>query len=127
MKKLILSLVAALCIGGFSTTQAQVKFGVVGGLNVSKLSYERSKLFDSENRAGWFIGPKMWVKVPLKALGVGLGIVQNAAVGRDPRQAAAVGRQLGQVVRAAVLSGRRVQQLQKGGIYIQGGKKFIVK
>lgn len=25
------------------------------------------------------------------------------------------------------LSGRRVQQLQKGGIYIQGGKKFIVK
>ena len=72
MKKLILSLVAALCLGGFSTTQAQVKFGVVGGLNVSKLSYERSKLFDSENRAGWFIGPKMWVKVPLVGLGVRL-------------------------------------------------------
>lgn len=77
MKKLILSLVAALCIGGFSTTQAQVKFGVVGGLNVSKLSYERSKLFDSENRAGWFIGPKMWVKVPLVGLGVNAAVEYN--------------------------------------------------
>lgn len=77
MKKLILSLVVALCIGGFSTTQAQVKFGVVGGLNVSKLSYERSKLFDSENRAGWFIGPKMWVKVPLVGLGVNAAVEYN--------------------------------------------------
>ena len=45
--------------------------------------------------------------VVLKALGVGPGIVQNAAVSRDPRQAVAVGRQLGQVVCAAVLHGRR--------------------
>ena len=45
--------------------------------------------------------------VVLKAFGVGPGIVQNAAVSRDPRQAAAVGRQPGQIVRAAVLNGRR--------------------
>ena len=44
--------------------------------------------------------------VVLKALGVGLRVVQDAAVGRDPCQAAAVGRQLGQIVRAAVLDGR---------------------
>ena len=44
--------------------------------------------------------------VVLKALGVGLRVVQDAAVGCDPCQAAAVGRQLGQIVRAAVLDGR---------------------
>ena len=39
------------------------------------------------------------------------------------------GVQNGQQLQAPIydLSGRRVQQLQKGGIYIQGGKKFIVK
>lgn len=70
MKKLLLSLAAALMIGGASVAHAQVDFGVVGGLNLSKLSFDKDKVLDSENRAGWFIGPKMWVKVPVVGLGV---------------------------------------------------------
>ena len=45
--------------------------------------------------------------VVLEALGVGLRVIKDAAVGRDPRQAVAVGRQLGQIIRAAVLHGCR--------------------
>ena len=45
--------------------------------------------------------------VVLKALGIGPGVVQNAAVGRDPRQAAALGRQLREIVRAAAFHGGR--------------------
>lgn len=77
MKKLFFTLIAALMIGGATTASAQINFGVVGGLNVSKLSYDRSTLFGSENRAGWFIGPKMWVKVPLVGLGVNAAVEYN--------------------------------------------------
>ena len=45
--------------------------------------------------------------VVFKALGIGLGVVQNAAVGRDPRQAAAPGRELREIVRAAAFHGGR--------------------
>ncbi len=77
MKKLFFALIAALMIGGATTASAQINFGVVGGLNVSKLSYDRSTLFDSENRAGWFIGPKMWVKVPIVGLGINAALEYN--------------------------------------------------
>ena len=45
--------------------------------------------------------------VVFKALGIGPGVVQNAAVGRDPRQAVAPGRQLREIVRAAAFHGGR--------------------
>ncbi len=77
MKKLFFALITALMIGGATTASAQINFGVVGGLNVSKLSYDRSTLFDSENRAGWFIGPKMWVKVPIVGLGINAALEYN--------------------------------------------------
>ncbi len=77
MKKILFTLVAALMIGGATTASAQVNFGVMAGLNVSKLSYKSDKLFDSSNRAGWFVGPKMWVKVPLAGLGVNGAVVYS--------------------------------------------------
>ena len=45
--------------------------------------------------------------VVFQALGIGLGVVQNAAVGRDPRQAVAPGRELRKIVRAAAFHGGR--------------------
>ena len=45
--------------------------------------------------------------VVLEALSIGFRVINDAAVSRDPRQAAAVGRQPGQIVRAAVLNGCR--------------------
>lgn len=67
MKKTVLSLLLMLLtVGGAS---AQFKFGVVGGLNVSKLSFDKS-VYDSNNRTGWFVGPKVWFNVPIVGLGV---------------------------------------------------------
>lgn len=46
---------------------AQVKFGVKGGLNVSKMSVS-SDVLDADNRAGWFIGPTVKFTVPIVGL-----------------------------------------------------------
>lgn len=59
---LVLSMVAA-------TANAQVKFGVKGGLNVTNMSLDQSVL-DADNRAGWFIGPTIKVSLPLTGLAV---------------------------------------------------------
>lgn len=57
---LVLSMVAA-------TANAQIKFGVKGGLNVTSMSLN-SDVFDADNRAGWFIGPTVKVSLPLTGL-----------------------------------------------------------
>lgn len=59
---LVLSMVAA-------TANAQIKFGVKGGLNVTSMSLD-SEVFDADNRAGWFIGPTIKVGLPLTGLSV---------------------------------------------------------
>lgn len=46
---------------------AQVKLGVKGGLNVSKMSVS-SDVLDADNRAGWFIGPTLKFTVPIVGL-----------------------------------------------------------
>lgn len=80
MKKAILSLIALLLIGTVTNVAtAQVKFGLVGGWNVSKLSFDKS-IYDSSNRSGWYVGPKIWFNVPI----VGLGV--NAAVEYSQRR-----------------------------------------
>ena len=44
--------------------QAQgVKFGVKGGLDVTSMSFDE-KVFDTSNKAGWFIGPTLQVSLP---------------------------------------------------------------
>lgn len=53
-----------------SPSQAQVKFGVVGGLNLSKVSFDKIPSVSSDNRCGWYIGPKLEAKIPLIGLGV---------------------------------------------------------
>ena len=48
--------------------QAQVKFGVKGGLNVSSMKFNESA-FKSSNQAGWFIGPTVQLSLPLAGVG----------------------------------------------------------
>lgn len=57
-------------IGGATTASAQFKFGLVAGMNMSKLSFDNGKYFDSDNRAGWYVGPKVWFNIPIVGLGV---------------------------------------------------------
>lgn len=66
---------------GANNAQAQVKFGLKGGLNVTSMSLDKDKLLDTENQAGFFIGPTVKFTLPI----VGLGIDASALY--DQREA----------------------------------------
>ena len=64
--------------------QAQVKFGVKAGLNLSKVSTSGAigDNLKNDNRAGYFIGPMLDVKVPLIGLGVDGALMYNQRNGK---------------------------------------------
>ena len=78
MKK-ILTLVVLLATMTVAA-QAQVKFGVKGGLNITSMKLDKS-VADKSNQAGFFIGPTVKFTLPV----VGLGI--DAAALYDQRSA----------------------------------------
>ena len=69
--------------------QAQVKFGVKGGLNVTNMKFD-SSVADKSNQAGFFVGPTIKFTLPV----VGLGI--DAAALYDQRSAKVEGETLKQ-------------------------------
>lgn len=81
MKKIFTSaFIAASMWLAAGTAQAQVKFGLKGGVNVTNMSLD-SKVLDASNRAGFFVGPTVKFSLPL----VGLGIDASALY--DQREA----------------------------------------
>jgi hypothetical protein len=70
MKKLFGILLMAVGLLTAIPSQAQFSFGVSGGLNLNKISYKDVPDVSSNNRAGWFIGPKVQFKVPVIGIGV---------------------------------------------------------
>ena len=67
MKK-ILSLVFLVAAMMFATSaNAQVKFGLKGGLNVTSMSFSVD-VFDASNKTGFFVGPMVKVTVPIVGL-----------------------------------------------------------
>lgn len=74
MKKILSTLfVAVCCMAMAMPAQAQVSFGVKGGLNLSKMDWEVGN-WDinnvKENSTGFFIGPMIEASVPIVGLGV---------------------------------------------------------
>ena len=64
MKK-ILSLVFMVAAMLYATSaNAQIKFGLKGGLDVTNMSLSND-VFDASNRAGFFVGPMVKVTVPI--------------------------------------------------------------
>jgi opacity protein-like surface antigen len=49
--------------------QAQVKFGVKGGLNLTNMKFDNSA-FDKSNQTGFFIGPTINFTLPVVGLGI---------------------------------------------------------
>ena len=81
MKKIFTSAAIALAmISAANTAQAQVKFGVKGGLNVTNMSFSKD-VVDANNQTGFFIGPTLKFTLPI----VGLGIDASALY--DQREA----------------------------------------
>lgn len=59
-----------------ANVNAQIKVGIKIGTNVSKASIN-DKIFSSDNRAGFLVGPMIDVKVPILGLGFDLGVQYN--------------------------------------------------
>lgn len=55
---------------------AQLKFGVKGGLNIAKVKFDKS-IADSDNRAGFFIGPMAEFTLPIVGLGVDAALLYD--------------------------------------------------
>ncbi len=80
MKKIFALALVALGMMTANPAQAQIKFGLKGGLNITDMSMD-SKVLDASNRAGFFIGPSVKFTLPV----VGLGIDASALY--DQREA----------------------------------------
>lgn len=71
MKKLLSLCVLVLGLFSAVPAQAQLKFGVKGGLNLAKLSLsEKTGNLDSDNTTGCFIGPMAEFTIPVVNLGI---------------------------------------------------------
>ena len=80
MKK-ILSLVFLVAAMMFATSaNAQVKFGLKGGLNVTSMSFSED-VFDASNKTGFFVGPMVKFIVPI------VGLSFDAAALYDQKEA----------------------------------------
>ena len=63
------AIVAVSMLFAASSAQAQVKFGLKGGLNVTNMSLN-SEGFDADNQTGFFIGPTVKFTLPIVGLGI---------------------------------------------------------
>ena len=77
MKK-ILTIIAVACMAFAMPSQAQVKFGLKGGLNLTSLSADG---VSSTNKAGFFVGPTVKFTLPV------VGLSLDASALYDQRQA----------------------------------------
>ena len=89
------AIVAASMLFAASSAQAQVKFGLKGGLNVTNMSLN-SEVFDADNQTGFFIGPTVKFTLPI----VGLGIDASALY--DQRDAKVKGEKNGSSVESKI-------------------------
>ena len=68
MRRTKLILTVAIAVLAVASAQAQVSFGVKGGLNITDMSLD-SKVFETSNRMGFFAGPVLKVGLPLAGFG----------------------------------------------------------
>jgi hypothetical protein len=76
MKRIKIVLVMAIAMLGVTSAQAQVNFGVKGGLNITDMSLD-SDVFETSNRTGFFIGPALKVALPVAGLGVDIAALYD--------------------------------------------------
>jgi len=78
MKKIFSTLLIAVCLFLAIPAQAQIKFGVKGGLNLVNADFSGLKdNFKTDNMSGFFIGPMIDVNIPIVGLGIDGAIVYN--------------------------------------------------
>ncbi len=70
------ALLVAVCTLTVLPAQAQLKFGVKGGLNITSLSLSKD-IVNSDNRTGFFIGPMAEFTLPIVGLGVDAAVLYS--------------------------------------------------
>ena len=68
MKKIFTSMVVALMMMA-APAQAQLSYGIMGGLNMTKMSYSED-VQDESNKTGFFVGPTINFTIPVVGLGI---------------------------------------------------------
>ena len=81
MKKILTLLAVAVALLTTVPAQAQVKFGLKGGVNVTNMSFS-SDVLDATNRAGFFIGPTVKFTLPIVGLGVDVSALYDQREGK---------------------------------------------
>ena len=81
MKRILTFIAVALALLTTVPAQAQVKFGLKGGVNVTNMSFS-SDVLDASNRAGFFIGPTVKFTLPLVGLGVDASALYDQREGK---------------------------------------------
>lgn len=69
MKKVFTTFMFIVALLTAAPSQAQVKFGLKGGLNVTDMSLS-SEVFNESNKTGFFVGPTIKVTLPIVGLGI---------------------------------------------------------
>lgn len=77
MKKFLSSIIVAAAMIIALPANAQISFGLRGGLNINKVSFDGKKDIKSDNQAGFFVGPVAEVKVPLAGLSADIGVLYD--------------------------------------------------
>lgn len=77
IKRLFLTLLVAMTVAGVSAQKTKyIAWGVEAGMNFNKMSFSRSD-FESGNRAGFFVGPKIKVNIPLLGFGADAAVLYS--------------------------------------------------
>ena len=79
MKKIISIVAVMVCFFLAIPAQAQMlKFGVKGGVNVSKVTFSKN-VYKGDNRTGFYVGPTAELTIPLAGLGIDVAALYNQA------------------------------------------------
>ena len=67
-------IIAAIAIIATSTVQAQVRFGVKGGVTINELKWDK-EIFSSDNRMGFTGGLMLEIGMPIVGLGIDASVL----------------------------------------------------
>lgn len=81
MKRILSTLMIIICLAMAIPAQAQLKFGLKGGLNITTLSFSED-MFKGDNRTGFFIGPMAEFTIPVVGLGLDAAALYNQVKGK---------------------------------------------
>lgn len=128
MRKIVFFVVLALACVSARTASAQLKFGLKGGVNITRMSFG-DELFEADNRSGFFIGPTVKFGLPVVGLGIDVSALydQREAKFKDAPSGyeAALGRTVKQkAINIPVNLRYDVGLGSLAGVYLAAGPQF---